>query len=53
MTPGDVSRIEHLLLVVGIVAMVIAVGTFDWRIGLFFGGLLLVASSTDIRWRRS
>ena len=44
---------ERLVLLAGLVAMVAAVTSADWRIGLFFAGLLACVSSIDIPWRRT
>lgn len=52
MTPARALIAERLALVVGFVAMVLAVGAFDWRAGLLLGGLLLVLSALDLPWRR-
>jgi hypothetical protein len=43
---------ERLILLAGLIAMVAAVVSLDWRIGLFFAGLLACASALDVSWRR-
>ena len=40
--------IERLVLLAGMVAMVAAVGAYDWRFGAFLAGALAVASSLDL-----
>ena len=41
---------ERIALVLGFVAMVVAVSAFDWRAGLLVAGVLLSGSALD--WRR-
>jgi hypothetical protein len=53
MTPAQILMAERLLWLAGFVAMVVAVAAFDWRVGLFFGGVVLFASSLDLPRRRS
>jgi hypothetical protein len=47
--PGTVAIVERLLLVLGFATMVAAVTMVEWRAGLFFAGLLLVAMTLDLR----
>lgn len=53
MTPERIALAERVVLVVGAVAMVLAVVAFDWRVGLFLAGVFLAGSALDIRWRRT
>lgn len=53
MKPDQIVLAERLILLVSFVAMSAAVTAFDWRIGLFFAGAFLFASSLDLPWRRS
>jgi hypothetical protein len=50
MTPGRILLVERFLWLVGFAAIVVAVGAFDWRIGLFTAGLVLLGSTID--WKR-
>jgi hypothetical protein len=50
-TPAQAVLAERLVLVLGAALMVLAVATLDWRLGLFFAGLLLVLSALDLRRR--
>ena len=52
MMPARAVVVERLVLVTGFVAMVIAIGAFDWRAGLLFGGFLLTLSALDLPGRR-
>ena len=47
--PGTVAIIERVILLMGFAAMVGAVTMVEWRAGLFFAGLLLVAMTVDLR----
>ena len=49
MSPTRIVLIERIGLVVGLVAMVAAVASVEWRAGLFLAGLLLAVLSSDIR----
>ena len=49
MTPARIAVLERVVWLVSFVAMTTAVASFDWRIGLFFGGLLLAVASLDPR----
>jgi len=52
MKPAQIALVERVVLVAALVGMTAAVAAFDWRIGLFFGSLLLALASLDVRWRR-
>jgi len=52
MNARRVLIVERLVLIVGLAAMVVAVASVDWRVGLFCAGLFLAASSIDLPWRR-
>ena len=45
----DVVLAERALLVVGFLAIVVALTAIDWRLGLFVAGAILLASTVD--WR--
>lgn len=49
MSPARIVLIERIGLVAGLVAMVAAVASVEWRAGLFLAGLLLTAITSDIR----
>jgi hypothetical protein len=52
MTPARDLLAERIVIAAGFVAMVVAVGAFDWRAGLLLAGLLLVLSALDMPRRR-
>ena len=53
MKPARIALIERAVLAVGFLGMSLAIGAFDWRIGLFFGSALLSLAALDIPWRRA
>lgn len=53
MNAQRVALLERGVLIVGFALMVAAVAAVDWRIGLFFAGLLLALSSIDLPRRRA
>jgi uncharacterized membrane protein len=53
MTPARAVLVERAVLLMGFLALVVAVAALDWRAGLALAGTLLILSSLDLRWRRS
>jgi hypothetical protein len=49
MKPTRIVLVERLALVGGLVAIVVAAASVEWRVGLFLAGLVLVASALDVR----
>lgn len=52
MTPARAVLVERAVLLASFAAMVVALGAFDWRLGLGLAGILGAGSSLDLRWRR-
>jgi len=50
MTPERIAFLERVIWLVAFTAIIVAVGAFDWRLGLLAGGLVLLGSTVD--WRR-
>lgn len=53
MNARRVLIVERLVLLAGLVAMVAAVVSIDWRLGLFCAGALATGASLDLSWRRT
>jgi hypothetical protein len=51
MTPRQIANAEHVVWLLGFLAIVTALAAVDWRLGLFVVGVLLIGSGID--WRRS
>lgn len=52
MTPQRLIYLERLVWIVSFVGMTAAVAAFDWRVGLFFGALLLGLANADLPFGR-
>jgi hypothetical protein len=52
MKPEQIALAEHAVWLVGFLSIVVAVAAFDWRLGLLVAGLILLASTLEISWRR-
>jgi hypothetical protein len=50
MKPEQVVFAERLAWLIGFVAIVVAIGAFDWRLGLLVAGLMVFGSTID--WKR-
>jgi len=48
--PTTVVLAERVLLVLGLLAIVVGVALFDWRVALILLGLICVGLVADIRW---
>lgn len=52
-TPERIALAERVAWLLGLLAIVVAVGAFDWRLGVLCAGVLLVLASLDLPGRRT